>query len=117
MTGTASTPASEARRQATEHHPKSYRGYLYIAAACLSWGVSATLGRAAFTGRLLPGSGIRNINPLILSQCRTTFSFLMLSAVLLPKRGWKNLRLPWPDVARIFLLGIAGVAASNYFYY
>ncbi len=27
------------------------------------------------------------------------------------------MRLPWPDVVRMFLLGVGGVAASNYFYY
>ena len=95
----------------------SYRGYFYIAAAAFAWGISATLGRAAFTGRLLPGAGIAKIDPLILSQCRTTFSFLALLLILAPRRGLNGLRLPWKDVARIFLLGLAGVAASNYFYY
>ncbi len=94
-----------------------YRGYLYIAAATFSWGLCATLGRAAFTGQLLPGSGIRDIDPLILSQARTTFSFLAILPVILSKRAWNQLRLPWADVGRIFLLGVAGVAASNYFYY
>jgi len=118
MSDVASTPASDVSGQETEHRrQKSYRGYLYIAAATFSWGISATLGRAAFTGKLLPGSGIRNINPLILSQCRTTFSFLIIGLSLLPRRGWRKLRLPWPDVARMFLLGIGGVAAANYFYY
>jgi DME family drug/metabolite transporter len=111
MTDTATATASEPKRQS------SYRGYLYIAAATFSWGICATLGRAAFTGRLFPGAGIQNIDPLILSQCRTTFSFLVVLAVLLPRRGWKQLRLPWPEVGRLFLLGLAGVAASNYFYY
>ncbi len=95
----------------------SYRGYFYIAAAAFAWGISATLGRAAFTGRLLPGAGIAKIDPLILSQCRTTFSFLALLLILAPRRGLNGLRLPSKDVARIFLLGLAGVAASNYFYY
>jgi drug/metabolite transporter (DMT)-like permease len=111
MTDTPAALASASKRQS------SYRGYLYIAAATFSWGVCASLGRAAFTGRLLPGAGIQNIDPLILSQCRTTFSFLVVLAVLLPSRGWKQLRLPWPDAGRLFLLGLAGVAASNYFYY
>jgi drug/metabolite transporter (DMT)-like permease len=108
---TDTSVASEPKRQS------SYRGYVYIAAATFSWGICATLGRAAFTGRLFPGTGIQNIDPLILSQCRTTFSFLVVLAVLLPRRGWKQLRLPWPEVRRIVLLGLAGVAASNYFYY
>src|SRR6266567_7895610 len=118
MSDVASTQASDLSRQETKNHgQKSYRGYLYIAAATVSWGISATLGRAAFTGRLLPGSGIHDINPLILSQCRTTFSFLIVGLGLLPRRGWRKLHLPWPDVARMFLLGVGGVAAANYFYY
>ena len=95
----------------------SYRGYFYIATAAVFWGISATLGRAAFTGRLLPGSDIRRVDPLILSQARTTFSFLVVLLALLPSRGWSRLRLPLADVGRLFLLGLAGVAASNYFYY
>ena len=82
------------------------------------WGVSATLGRAAFTGRLLPkGQALRPIDPLILSQSRTTFSFIVLLIALVMLRGWNRLRLPVPDFRRMFVLGILGVAASNYLYY
>jgi drug/metabolite transporter, DME family len=97
-------------------HP--VRGYLYIASAAFLWGVAATLGRAAFTGRLLPkGQAIRPIDPLILSQSRTTFSFIVLMVALVLLRGWKRLRLPVSDFRRMFVLGIFGVAASNYLYY
>jgi drug/metabolite transporter (DMT)-like permease len=106
------TPAPEATQSG-----HSLRGYLYIAAAALLWGISATLGRAAFTGRLLPQSGIQSIDPLILSQCRTSFSFLVVALWLFSSRGWKRLTLRRGDVLRLFLLGVAGVAASNYFYY
>ena len=94
-----------------------YGGYLYIAASALCWGISASLGRAAFTGRLLPGSGIGRIDPLILSQARTGFSFIAILIALLATRGAKPFRLPRKDLGMLFLLGIAGVAASNYFYY
>ena len=48
-------------------HPHALRGYLFIAGAALSWGISATLGRAAFTGHLLPGgASLAAINPLII---------------------------------------------------
>jgi DME family drug/metabolite transporter len=96
---------------------RSYRGYLYIACAAIFWGTSATLGRAAFTGRLLPGSGITQVDPLILSQARTTFSFLAVLLGLLLTRGPGRLRVPLADLGRIAALGLAGVAASNYFYY
>jgi drug/metabolite transporter (DMT)-like permease len=96
----------------------SLRGYFYIAMATFLWGVAATLGRAAFTGRLLPrGEVLRPIDPLILSQSRTTFSLLVLVCVLGILRGWRQLRVPPADFGRMFLLGILGVAASNYFYY
>jgi DME family drug/metabolite transporter len=93
-------------------------GYLYIASATFLWGVAATLGRAAFTGRLLPkGQILRPIDPLILSQSRATFSFIVLLLALVLLRGWRRLRLPAADVGRMFALGILGVAASNYLYY
>ena len=97
---------------------KPLRGYLYIATATFLWGVAATLGRAAFTGRLLPaGQTSHPIDPLILSQTRTTFSFIVLLGALLLLRGGARLRLPGADLGRMFLLGVLGVAASNYFYY
>jgi len=80
--------------------------------------VAAALGRAAFTGRLLPrGQTLRPIDPLILSQSRATFSFIVLLFALVLLRGWKRLRLPLADFRRMFVLGILGVAASNYLYY
>ncbi len=100
----------------TQAHP--IRGYVYIAAAAFLWGVAANLGRAAFTGRLLPGGeALRPIDPLILSQSRVTISFLVLLAVMLISRGWRKLSIPASDLGRFFLLGVFGVAASNYLYY
>jgi drug/metabolite transporter (DMT)-like permease len=97
---------------------RPYRGYLYIACAAALWGVAATLGRAAFTGRVLGSAQVlRPIDPLILSQCRTTFSFLIFFVALAWKRGLASLRLPWREVWKIALLGLLGVAASNYLYY
>ena len=63
-----------------EPHP--LRGYLYIGSAALFWGISATLGRAAFTVHLLPagvslGTSIGKIDPLILSQSRVTTAIIL----------------------------------------
>lgn len=103
-------------------HP--LRGYFYIGSAAFLWGISATLGRAAFTRHLLPGGAslassltLTKIDPLILSQSRTTLSLAVLLPVLLAKRGAAALRVPGRDLAQFFLLGILGVAVSNYFYY
>jgi drug/metabolite transporter (DMT)-like permease len=102
--------------------PHPLRGYFYIASAAFLWGISATLGRAAFTGHLLPGGAslgpaLKKIDPLILSQSRATLSLVVLLPVLLVRRGARSLRVPGRDVVRLFLLGILGVAASNYLYY
>ena len=96
----------------------SLRGYLYIAAAALCFGISATLGRAAFTGRLLAGArGLRSIQPVILAQTRTTFSLLLLAPFLWWRRGRAGMALPRADFVRCLVLGVLGVAGSNYLYY
>jgi drug/metabolite transporter, DME family len=101
-------------------HP--LRGYFYIGSAAFLWGISATLGRAAFTGHAFPGGisvggSLKKIDPLILSQSRATLSLAVLLPVLLVRRGTSALRVPGRDLIRFFLLGILGVAASNYLYY
>lgn len=94
------------------------RGYLYIAAATFCWGVSASLGRAAFTGRLLPGGeSLPPIDALILSQTRTSFTFLILLPILLVRRGVAGLRLNGREWAMIIVYGVIGQAATNFFYY
>jgi len=97
-------------------HP--LRGYLYIGSAAFLWGVSATLGRAAFTGHLLPGgASLGAIDPLILSQSRATLSLAVLLPVLLARRGVAALRVPGRDLIKFLILGVFGIAASNYLYY
>lgn len=63
------------------------------------------------------GEALRPIDPLILSQSRTSFSFLVLLPVLLLTRGQSRLRLPRKELLQLFVLGVLGVAASNFFYY
>jgi drug/metabolite transporter (DMT)-like permease len=94
------------------------RGYFFIASAAFLWGISAALGRGVFTGKLLLlGQARHPIEPLILSQTRTSFSLLVLVAFLLGRRGWRRLQLPAADLIQCLVLGMLGVAASNYFYY
>ncbi len=108
-------PTSAPKLLETTH---TARGYLYIATATFFWGMSATIGRAAFTGRiLLHGHPLGNIDPLILSQSRTTLSCVLLVLALLSRRGWKQLRVTRNDFGRMALLGVLGLAAANYFYY
>jgi drug/metabolite transporter (DMT)-like permease len=97
---------------AAQAHP--CRGYLYIAGATFLWGIAAGLGRAVFTGRLLPAGGFRSIDPLILAQSRTTISFLVLLPILLAARGPAGLHVRRADLGRMVVLGVLGIAASNY---
>src|SRR5438067_5318348 len=112
-----SPPSIQSVSELPDRQRSSLWGFVYIGAAAFFWGLSASLGRAAFTGRLLPHSGIRSVDPLILSQCRTSFSFLAVAIGLFARRGFGPLYLPWRDLGKLFVLGLAGVAASNYFYY
>lgn len=113
-TGLSSAPQAQA---ITSRGRNPVRGFLYIATAALLWGLSASMGRAAFTGRMLPRSGIRDVTPLILTQCRTGFSFIAVAIAMTFRRGIKRLYVPRLDFLKLFLLGLGGVAASNYFYY
>jgi drug/metabolite transporter (DMT)-like permease len=76
------------------------------------------MGRAAFTGQYLPGGAVINaIDPLILSQTRTGFTFLVLGVILAWRRGLTNLGVPRRDLGWFAVLGVAGMAASNFTYY
>jgi len=75
------------------------------------------MGRAVFTGRItIGGQYPGKIDPLMLAQARTTIALLLLAPALLMTnrpalrvRGW--------HLVQFFLLGVLGLAASNYFYY
>ena len=97
--------------------PHPVRGYLFIAAATFCWGVSAALGRAVFTGKLITTHALSPISPLILAQSRTTLSLLVLAPFLLARRGRTVVRLSRRDLLAAVLIGVLGVAGSNYFYY
>jgi drug/metabolite transporter (DMT)-like permease len=62
-------------------------------------------------------ASLRKIDPLVLSQSRATLSLAVMLPILLARRGAGSLRVPGRDVWRFLLLGIFGVAASNYLYY
>jgi len=59
---------------------------------------------------------LRPIDPLFLAQSRTTVALLILAPILL-LRNRPSLRLRGSHLLQFFLLGILGLAASNYFYY
>jgi drug/metabolite transporter (DMT)-like permease len=75
------------------------------------------MGRAVFTGRVsVGGQHLGKIDPLVLAQSRTTISLLVLVPILLFRRS-SALHVRGSHLLQFFLLGVAGLAASNYFYY
>jgi drug/metabolite transporter (DMT)-like permease len=98
--------------------PSPIVGYLCIGGAALFWAISASLGRAVFTSRLkLFGAAVPVVPPLMLAQSRTTLAACVLFAALFVARGSSALRMKPRDIRDCAIIGILGIAASNYFYY
>jgi drug/metabolite transporter (DMT)-like permease len=84
-----------------------HKSSLMIAGAATLWGVSSTIAKALFNVQL---------DPVLVVQCRASFSFLMLAAYCLVARR-ELFRIPLRDVWPFVLLGIVGVAGTNFTYY
>lgn len=83
------------------------KGYLNIAIATIFWGFSATIAKFLFKHR---------VDLLVLVQMRSTLSFVVLLLILfIFKRDY--LRISIEDIHRFVLLGVIGVAGSNFTYY
>ena len=94
---------------------RKLEGYLLIAAAALCYGASAALGKAVFNGAdWVRGAGI---DPLILSQTRSTFSLLVLVPILLLVRGTTELKTSGSTLLKCVAMGVLGVCGANFFYY
>jgi drug/metabolite transporter (DMT)-like permease len=75
------------------------------------------MGRAVFTGRVTIGhESLGKIDPVMLAQARTTISLLVLAPILLLRKP-AALRLRAWHLVQFFILGVIGLAASNFFYY
>ena len=88
-----------------------WRGYLLIAGAAFFWGLSGAVARLLFIR-----SGGTPVDPLILSQTRSSFAFLILLAYAVAARR-DLLRVSMRDALGLALLGLGGIAASNYTYF
>lgn len=92
------------------NHPGSshfLRGYLLIFIAVFFWGGSASLAKYLFTTRF---------DTVIISQTRTTLSFVLLAGYfLIADRS--IFRIQWSDLYRFASIGVIGVAVTNYAYY
>ena len=76
------------------------------------------MGRALFIGRFhLLGRAVAPMPPLILAQSRTCLAAMVLFPALFLARGRHAVRLRPCEIRDCAILGIFGVAASNYLYY
>lgn len=83
------------------------KGYLSIATATLFWGLSATIAKFLFK---------HEVDLLALVQMRSTLSFVVLFILLfIFKREYIKISLS--DVPKFALLGVIGIAGSNFTYY
>ncbi len=83
------------------------RGYLNIAVATIFWGVSATIAKFLFR---------HEVDLLALVQMRSTLSFVVLFLILfIFKREY--LKISVYGLHHFVLLGVIGVAGSNFTYY
>ena len=94
---------------------RKLEGYLLIAAAAFCYGASAALGKAVFNGASwVRGAGI---DPVILSQTRSSFTLLILFPILLLIRGPGVLRVSRRTLLMCTAMGVFGVCGANFFYY
>lgn len=102
------SPSSRGRtRKGAADSATPLRGYFYVAAAALLWGLSGALAKFLF---------VRRVEPLVLAQTRVSFAFLILLVFAACARR-ELLRVTGRDAAGLALLGIAGIAVSNYTYF
>lgn len=85
----------------------SAKGYIFVLAATLFWGMAAVIAKSLFN---------QQVDTLILVQMRVTLSCLVMLAFYLAFRR-DILRVRARDLYRFALLGVIGVAGSNYTYY
>ena len=75
------------------------------------------MGRAVFTGRIsISGHHLGKIEPVMLAQARTSIALLLLAPILIVRKR-SALSLRASHLVQFFILGIIGLAASNFFYY
>lgn len=83
------------------------RGYLSIATATLFWGVSATIAKFLFK---------HEVDLLTLVQMRSTLSFIILFSILFVFKK-EYIKISASDIPHFMLLGVIGIAGSNFTYY
>jgi DME family drug/metabolite transporter len=86
---------------------KHLKGYIAISLAAVLWGIAASVAKSFFN---------KSYEPLILVQMRVTLSFAVLFLFFLTTNR-SLLKFSIKDIPHFLIVGILGVAGSNYFYY
>ncbi len=89
------------------HSSHALRGFFLLFLAVLFWGSSAPLGKYLIVTRF---------DTLIIAQTRTSLTFILLLIFFLLK-DWKVFRIDIRDVWKVAILGVVGIAVTNYTYY
>ncbi|MBI5464870.1 MAG: DMT family transporter [Ignavibacteriales bacterium] len=83
------------------------RGYLFVVIAVVFWAGSASVAKIMFQTRF---------DALIVTQMRTSLSFLML-ALFFALTNRPMFKIAWRLVPALAIVGVFGVAATNFSYY
>ncbi|MFA6467383.1 MAG: EamA family transporter [Bacteroidota bacterium] len=86
---------------------KHLKGYIAISLAAITWGVAAVVAKSFFN---------KAYEPLVLVQMRVSLSFAVLFLYFLTTNR-SLLAFKLKDIPHFLIVGILGVAGSNYFYY
>jgi len=95
------------RTKSTIPVPHALRGFLLLLLAVLFWGGSAPIGKYLIVNRF---------DTMTIAQMRTSLTFILLSLFFI----WKNksvYRIKLRDGWKFAVLGVVGIALTNYTYY
>jgi drug/metabolite transporter, DME family len=99
--------SEEAKTKTIQYPTHTLRGFSLLLLAVIFWGVSAPLGKLLIVTRF---------DTIIIVQTRTSLAFILLFVfILLNNRS--IFRIEIRDVWKFAVLGIIGVAVTNYTYY
>jgi drug/metabolite transporter (DMT)-like permease len=107
FTETLLMTSDEAKTNTIQYRTHTLRGFLLLLLAVLFWGGAAPLGKFLIVTRF---------DTLIIVQTRTSLAFILLLIFFLLKNR-SIFRIELRDVWKFAILGIVGVAITNYTYY
>jgi drug/metabolite transporter (DMT)-like permease len=93
----------------TNSHPSSHavKGFLFLLVSVLFWGSSAPLAKHLIVTRF---------DTLIMAQTRTTLTFILLAVFFFIQKR-EIFRIELRDLWKFCVMGVVGIAATNYSYY